>query len=91
MNTKFPLFLTQSSSSPQDTNYQFSSYPLRTLFLKNKYLMWTSNKLRSCKSVGFPVGSVVKNPPAMQEIWVQSQDWEDPLEEEMATHSSNLA
>ena len=28
-----------------------------------------------------------KNPPAMQETWVQSLGWEDPLEEGMATHS----
>jgi len=34
---------------------------------------------------------VVKNPPAMQEMWVQSLGWEDPLEKEMATHSSVLA
>ena len=27
----------------------------------------------------------------MQEMWVQSLSWEDPLEEEMATHSSILA
>ena len=27
----------------------------------------------------------------MQETWVQSLGWEDPLEEGMATHSSNLA
>ena len=33
---------------------------------------------------------MVKNPPAMQEIWVQSLGWEDPLEEEMATHSNIL-
>ena len=33
----------------------------------------------------------VKNPPAMQETWVQSLGWEDPLEKEMATHSSILA
>ena len=33
----------------------------------------------------------VKNPPAMQETWVQSPAWEDPLEEGMATHSSILA
>ena len=30
---------------------------------------------------------MVKNLPAMQEIWVQSLGWEDPLEKEMATHS----
>jgi len=34
---------------------------------------------------------MVKNVPAMQETWVQSLDGEDPLKEEMATHSSILA
>ena len=34
---------------------------------------------------------MVKNLPAMQEIQVQSQGREDPLEKEMATHSSVLA
>ena len=38
-----------------------------------------------------PVAQAVKNLPAMQETWVQSLSWEDPLEEEMATHSSILA
>ena len=33
----------------------------------------------------------VKNPPAMQEMWVQSLGGEDPLEKEMAAHSSILA
>ena len=33
----------------------------------------------------------VKNPPATQETWVQSLGREDPLEKEMATHSSILA
>ena len=32
----------------------------------------------------------VKYPPAMQETWVQSLVWEDPLEEGMAAHSSVL-
>ena len=34
---------------------------------------------------------MVKNPPAMWEIWVQSLGWEEPLEEGMATNSSILA
>ena len=34
---------------------------------------------------------LVKNPPAMQETWVGSLGWEDPLEKEMATHSTALA
>ena len=44
--------------------------------------------------MGFPGGSVVKNLSAvheMQETWVQSLDWEDPLGKEMATHSNILA
>ena len=36
------------------------------------------------------VAELVKNLPAMQETWVQSLDWEDPLEEGMATQSSNF-
>ena len=36
---------------------------------------------RNCK------GSVVKNPPAMQEMRVQSLGQEDPLDKEMTTHS----
>ena len=39
----------------------------------------------------FPGGSVVKNPPAMQETQVLSLGWGDPSEKEMATHSSILA
>ena len=34
---------------------------------------------------------MVKNPPAIWETWVQSVGWEDPLKEDMATHSSILA
>ena len=37
------------------------------------------------------VAQLVKNLPAIQETWVRSLGWEDPLEKEMATHSSILA
>ena len=37
------------------------------------------------------VAQTVKHLPAMWETWVQSLGWEDPLEKEMATHSSTLA
>ena len=37
------------------------------------------------------MAQLVKNPPAMQETWVLSLGWEEPLEKEMATHSSILA
>ena len=37
------------------------------------------------------VAQVVKNLPAMQETWLQSLGWEDPLEQGTSTHSSILA
>ena len=51
------------------------------------------------EGIGYPlqyswaslVSQTVKNPPAMQETWVRSTGWEDPLEEGMATHSSILS
>ena len=51
------------------------------------------------EGIGYPlqyswvslVAQLVKNPSVMQEIWVQSLGWEDPLEKAMATHSSILA
>ena len=39
---------------------------------------------------GFLGGSVVTNPPARQEVRVQSLGWEDALEKEMATHNKNI-
>ena len=39
----------------------------------------------------FLVAQKVRSPPAMQETWVQSLGQEDPLEKEVATHSSILA
>ena len=51
------------------------------------------------EGIGYPlqyswvslVAQLVKNPPEMQEIRVQSLDWEDPLEKGKATHSNILA
>ena len=37
------------------------------------------------------VAQMIKTLPAVQETWVRSLGWEDPLEDEMATHSSILA
>ena len=51
----------------------------------NSPLVWTF-ELRACL-----VAQLVKNPPAMQETWVRSLGWEDPLEKRKATHSSILA
>ena len=51
------------------------------------------------EGIGYPLqyswaslmAQMVKNPLAVQETWVLSLSWEDPLEEGMATHSSILA
>ena len=52
----------------------------------------------SGEGIGYPllyswaslVAQLIKNPSAMQETWVRSLGWDDPLEKEMATHSSIL-
>ena len=49
---------------------------------------WTTRDLKDAR---IPDGSVVKNPPAMKDTWVQSLGLEDPLEKGMATHSRILA
>ena len=51
------------------------------------------------EGIGYPhqyswaslLAQTIKNPPTMQEIWLQSLGWEDPLEEGMATHSNILS
>ena len=51
------------------------------------------------EGIGYPlqyswtslVAQSVKSPPALQELWVRSLGWEDPLEKDLATHSSTLA
>ena len=51
------------------------------------------------EGIGYPlqyfwaslVTQMVKHLPTMQETWVRSLGWDDPLEKEMATHSSTLA
>ena len=45
----------------------------------------------TCKYIYSLVAQTVKYLPAMRETWVQSLGQEDPLEKDMATHSSTLA
>ena len=64
--------------------------PLKGALVVNEALMdgnWDLVKI----SVDFPGGSNGKASASMQEIQVQSLGQEDPLEKEMATHSSTLA
>ena len=43
------------------------------------------------RNIVFLVAQVVKHLSTMQENWVRSLGWEDPLEKEVATHSSTIA
>ena len=54
---------------------------------------WQFGKLKQARLIhrDFPVAQLVKNLPAMQETQVRSLGGEDPLEKEMATHSSSFA
>ena len=53
------------------------SVPYQHKILKGYPTRWT-----------FVVAQMVKNPPALEETWVRSLGWEDPLEKGKATHSS---
>ena len=52
---------------------------------------WRRDRLPTVVFLGFPVAQLVKNQPAMQETWIWSLGWEDPLEKGIAIHSSILA
>ena len=60
-------------------------------FLVRLFELCTHNFSLPIYKSGFPSGSVVKNPRAMQETWVWSLGQESPLEKGMETHSSVLA
>ena len=47
--------------------------------------------LRKYKDLASLVAQIIKRLPAIRETWIQSLGWENPLEKEMATHSSILA
>ena len=52
---------------------------------------WRRDRLPTPVFLGFPCDSAGKDLPAMQETWVGSLGWKDPLEKGKATHSSILA
>ena len=68
-------------SCNKDTKLLFSPLSFTFFFRKIKIIQFHLHN----------VAQLVKNPPAMQETWVQSLGWEDPLEKGKATHSSILA
>ena len=50
-----------------------------------------TERLNRTEMMASLVVQMVKSLPAIQETWVQSLDWKDPLEKRIATHSSILA
>ena len=71
---------TRLSDQQTDTRLNTRSYLQHAGSLVAAYAIWASL-----------VAQLVKNPPAMREMWVQSLGWEDPLEKGKSTHSSILA
>ena len=61
----------------------------KSVFITSYYFI--EQELSSAILLPYQVAQRVKHLPAMQETWVRSLGQEDPLEKEMATHSSTLA
>ena len=70
----------KDSAEEKKSDLPLKEYLLYNFFYVNLYI-----------NRAFLVAQMAKNLPAMQETWVQSLDWEFPLEEGMVTHSSLLA
>ena len=92
-----PLFSSCSITKLMHLTYLISFAFSIILFLKLSFLtwlilvlLWYSYATSFYPSIS-PVAQAVKRLPAMQETWVQSLGQEDPLEKDMATHSSILA
>ena len=77
------MFLTlgdkKSAKVEKQTSVMYEILDLKGLI---KVYLWDGASL---------VAQLGKNPPEMQETWVQSLGWEDRLEKGKATHSSILA
>ena len=95
-NRVLPLFvlaMTVTLSCLQEAkNWLFTLFLLLLLFQRanTRLIVNVLTVVHLCLGAS-PVVQSVKNPPAIQETWVQSLSQEDPLEKEMATHSSILA
>ena len=75
-HVRFCLFLTCIQVSQEAGKVVWDSH-----LFKISYYYWRASL----------VAQMGKCLPAMWETWIQSLGWEDPLEKEMATHSSTLA
>ena len=101
--TRIPEMM--SSERPRATHFPAEEFheqggrPTRVPEMVLTCVTFENTSRRNCLFSGTPtsiiwaslVAQLVKNTPAMQETWVRSLGWEDPLEEGMATHSSIFA
>ena len=90
LNTLFPCFMISHKILPCVFNKAYKEYlkpPTDRQDPQDVNSFCSSPNLHQ----GFPGGSGDKASAAMWETWVRSLGWEDPLEKEMATHSSTLA
>ena len=65
--------------------------PLQAIYVSKVYLDINCDLKISLKAWTSLVAQMVKRLSTMQETWVRTLDWEDPLKKEMAVHSSTIA
>ena len=85
----FHMIYSASKLNKQSDNIQpwYTPFPILSAFKDSfSFLKFYAELLHSSL-----VAHMVKHLPTMQETWVQSLGWKDPLEKKMATHSSTLA
>ena len=78
----FPLIFIASFSIPRFPSFSPHTPLLSLTLFCTGEISW---------QVQTHVAQMIKHLPSMQETWVRSLGWGDPLEKEMATHSSTLA
>ena len=76
----------QKDSRPQNDHWDYNSDTINSVLLSPRGSLG-----KSWSTKASPVAQMIKNPPAMQETWVRSLGWDNPLEKGKATHSSILA
>ena len=90
---RYPVFLHLHLQPIKKANVSTAMYLNKSSIIPQKQISINHQQIFRFLMVyeDFPGSSAVKNPPAVQETWVRSLGREDPLEKEMATHSSILA
>ena len=85
-----PIWLVCREKFTEYAFHIFLEFQINLIFFfwKGTHFIFTLKQVKRWVSL---VAQTVKSQPVVQEAWVSSLGWEDPLEEEMATYSSNFA